>query len=134
MLIETTVSIKVNINVSDEDPRSCGKCPFIRAGRCALYRLERPDGVRRVAPCVRDTQYSSAPNEPAFYHVRDARHFNLLQLQDIVNEPTLDSATRSRLAEKWKTVDKIKQRSSYCVADTDVYGYGPTDNQGFFAY
>lgn len=135
MQIETNVTIKVTITLAAEDARYCAlTCAYRRSSRCALYRKDLVVG-RRVAECVRDTPVPTCPDKPEFAHVRDPRAFNLKQLEDIVAQAHLDdSATRADLAKKWQHQDQIKPRTSFAASDADVYGYGPTDRNGFFPY
>jgi hypothetical protein len=134
MRIETTVSIRVTITV-DTDARHCAvDCTYRRASRCGLYRKDLVDG-RRAAECVRDTPVLECPDLPEFAHVREPIFFNLQQLTDIIAQPKIeDSAIRAVLAAKWQCEDKIPVRRSFAMSDTNVYGYGPTDNQDFFYY
>lgn len=135
MLLDTTVTIKVKISVQDDRPERCAAaCPYGRADRCALYRETKPTAGRRVAQCVLDTPVSNTPDTPEYAHIRSPHLFNKQQIEDIYAEPILDPAARARLALKWRDERKIRSRSSYTIADTEVYGYGPDVGNGFFAY
>ena len=135
MLIDTTVSINVKISVQDDKPERCAAaCPYGRADRCALYREQKPSGGRRVIRCVLDTPVTQTPAGHESAHIRSPRLFTADQLADIYAEPILDSETRDRLARKWRDERKIRPKSSSTIADTDVYGYGPTGDGGFFSY
>jgi len=135
MLLETTVTINVKISVQDGKPDRCSPaCPYGRADRCALYREQKPSGGRRVIRCVKDTPVKQTPDTPEYAHIRSPHLFTAEQLEDIYAEPTLDSEARRRLALKWRDVRKIRPRSSYTIADTEVLGYGPSEDGGFFVY
>lgn len=149
MILEAEVQIKTTVCIDDTDGRLCGSgCQFRRSAsgsfKCVLYREETPQG-RRCASCVRDVRLPQHQGDaPEYRHLsglvyaqhlrhKEGRLFELAQLRDIVAEPVLDRAARERLARKWKEAG-IKPARSFCAADCDVEGYGPTDSSGFFAY
>lgn len=133
MQVQTKAVVSVRVGIDDTEPWRCGGCGFQRAGRCSLYKSALPFGRNRVAECLRDTPLPDLPYAIDFAHVRGCRHLSLDMLQDIVGYDRLDAAARRELALLWQGRG-IRPQRSFCAADTDTTGYGPTDSNGFFMF